>query len=74
MIEYLRDLVSKSKAGDKNGKFTPNLLSLYDIRFWQCLTASKFHVVGNYVLQFADDFAYTDPVSFNNTVHVFIFS
>ncbi|KAH9678032.1 phosphoglucomutase [Citrus sinensis] len=35
MIGYLRDLVSKSKAGDK---------------------------YGNYVLQFADDFAYTDPV------------
>ncbi|XVF09746.1 hypothetical protein REPUB_Repub07fG0122100 [Reevesia pubescens] len=35
MIEYLRDLVSKSKAGEK---------------------------YGNYVLQFADDFAYIDPV------------
>ncbi|XP_028089400.1 phosphoglucomutase, chloroplastic isoform X2 [Camellia sinensis] len=35
MIDYLRDLVSKSKPGDKYG----------------C-----------YVLQFADDFAYTDPV------------
>lgn len=35
MIGYLRDLVSKSKAGYK---------------------------YGNYVLQFADDFAYTDPV------------
>ncbi|CAK9161017.1 unnamed protein product [Ilex paraguariensis] len=35
MIEYLRDLVSKSKAGDKHG---------------------------NYALQFADDFTYTDPV------------
>lgn len=35
MIGYLRDLVSKSKAGDK---------------------------YGSYVLQFADDFAYTDPV------------
>ncbi|XP_016435641.1 phosphoglucomutase, chloroplastic [Nicotiana tabacum] len=35
MIEYLRDLISKSKAGDK---------------------------YGNYVLDFADDFTYTDPV------------
>ncbi|XWS61075.1 hypothetical protein CRYUN_Cryun07bG0094700 [Craigia yunnanensis] len=35
MIEYLRDLTSKSMAGEK---------------------------YGNYVLQFADDFAYTDPV------------
>lgn len=35
MIGYLRDLVSKSTAGDK---------------------------YGSYVLQFADDFAYTDPV------------
>lgn len=35
MIEYLRDLVSKSKAGEK---------------------------YGNYALQFADDFSYTDPV------------
>ncbi|XP_057951165.1 phosphoglucomutase, chloroplastic [Malania oleifera] len=35
MIEYLRDLASKSKAGEK---------------------------YGNYVLKFADDFAYTDPV------------
>ncbi|GMI99563.1 ARABIDOPSIS THALIANA PHOSPHOGLUCOMUTASE, STARCH-FREE 1, phosphoglucomutase [Hibiscus trionum] len=35
MIEYLRDLASKSKAGEK---------------------------YGNYVLQFADDFSYTDPV------------
>ncbi|CAH2070313.1 unnamed protein product [Thlaspi arvense] len=35
MIEYLRDIVSKSKAGDS---------------------------YGNYVLQFADDFSYTDPV------------
>ncbi|CAA2955806.1 phosphoglucomutase, chloroplastic isoform X1 [Olea europaea var. sylvestris] len=35
MIEYLRDVVSKSKAGDK---------------------------YGNYALQFADDFNYTDPV------------
>lgn len=35
MIEYLRDIVSKSKAGDK---------------------------YGSYVLQFADDFTYTDPV------------
>ncbi|XP_010536505.1 PREDICTED: phosphoglucomutase, chloroplastic [Tarenaya hassleriana] len=35
MIEYLRDLVSKSKPGEK---------------------------YGNYVLQFADDFSYTDPV------------
>ncbi|XP_022736890.1 phosphoglucomutase, chloroplastic-like isoform X2 [Durio zibethinus] len=35
MIEYLRDLVSKSQAGEN---------------------------YGNYVLQFADDFAYTDPV------------
>ncbi|XP_022765585.1 phosphoglucomutase, chloroplastic-like isoform X2 [Durio zibethinus] len=35
MIEYLRDLVSKSKEGEK---------------------------YGNYVLKFADDFAYTDPV------------
>ncbi|KAL1219825.1 Phosphoglucomutase [Cardamine amara subsp. amara] len=35
MIEYLRDIVSKSKAGES---------------------------YGNYVLQFADDFSYTDPV------------
>ncbi|RWR95874.1 phosphoglucomutase, chloroplastic [Cinnamomum micranthum f. kanehirae] len=35
MIGYLRELVSKSKAGEK---------------------------YGNYVLQFADDFTYTDPV------------
>ncbi|XVF54018.1 hypothetical protein PTKIN_Ptkin05aG0148000 [Pterospermum kingtungense] len=35
MIEYLRDLVSKSKEGEK---------------------------YGNYVLKFADDFSYTDPV------------
>ncbi|KAK4489472.1 hypothetical protein RD792_005281 [Penstemon davidsonii] len=35
MIEYLRDIVSKSKAGD---------------------------TYGSYVLQFADDFNYTDPV------------
>ncbi|CAL9243163.1 unnamed protein product [Arabidopsis halleri] len=35
MIEYLRDIVSKSKAGES---------------------------YGNYVLQFADDFTYTDPV------------
>ncbi|GKU89491.1 hypothetical protein SLEP1_g3624 [Rubroshorea leprosula] len=35
MIEHLRSLVSKSKAGEK---------------------------YGNYVLKFADDFAYTDPV------------
>ncbi|KAL7169250.1 hypothetical protein ACSBR2_034318 [Camellia fascicularis] len=35
MIDYLRDLVSKSKPGDK---------------------------YGSYVLQFADDFAYSDPV------------
>ncbi|WMV20368.1 hypothetical protein MTR67_013753, partial [Solanum verrucosum] len=35
MIEYLRDLISKSKAGDK---------------------------YGSYSLDFADDFAYTDPV------------
>ncbi|KAF8008640.1 hypothetical protein BT93_K2336 [Corymbia citriodora subsp. variegata] len=35
MVEYLRDLVSKSKEGEK---------------------------YGNYVLQFADDFTYTDPV------------
>ncbi|KAE8665501.1 Phosphoglucomutase [Hibiscus syriacus] len=35
MIEYLRDLASKNKAGEK---------------------------YGNYVLQFADDFSYTDPV------------
>ncbi|XAR66188.1 Phosphoglucomutase (alpha-D-glucose-1,6-bisphosphate-dependent) [Bertholletia excelsa] len=35
MVEYLRDLVSKSKPGDK---------------------------YGSYVLQFADDFTYTDPV------------
>ncbi|OVA00169.1 Alpha-D-phosphohexomutase superfamily [Macleaya cordata] len=35
MMGYLRDLISKSKAGEK---------------------------YGNYVLQFADDFTYTDPV------------
>ncbi|XP_048623024.1 phosphoglucomutase, chloroplastic isoform X2 [Brassica napus] len=35
MIEYLRDIVAKSKAGEN---------------------------YGNYVLQFADDFSYTDPV------------
>ncbi|KAF8380370.1 hypothetical protein HHK36_027855 [Tetracentron sinense] len=35
MIGYLRDLVSKSKAGEK---------------------------YGNYILQFVDDFTYTDPV------------
>ncbi|KAJ6978149.1 phosphoglucomutase [Populus alba x Populus x berolinensis] len=35
MIQYLRDLVSKGKPGDK---------------------------YGNYTLQFADDFTYTDPV------------
>ncbi|KAL5744478.1 hypothetical protein ACOSQ2_027594 [Xanthoceras sorbifolium] len=35
MIEYLRDLISKSKAGD---------------------------TYGSYILQFADDFTYTDPV------------
>ncbi|XP_015877994.3 phosphoglucomutase, chloroplastic isoform X1 [Ziziphus jujuba] len=35
MINYLRDLISKSKPGEK---------------------------YGNYVLQFADDFTYTDPV------------
>ncbi|XP_038685927.1 phosphoglucomutase, chloroplastic isoform X1 [Tripterygium wilfordii] len=35
MIEYLRELISQSKTGDK---------------------------YGNYVLQFADDFTYTDPV------------
>ncbi|XP_062120560.1 phosphoglucomutase, chloroplastic [Humulus lupulus] len=35
MVDYLRDLISKSKAGDK---------------------------YGNYTLQFADDFTYTDPV------------
>nr|XP_009784250.1 PREDICTED: phosphoglucomutase, chloroplastic isoform X3 [Nicotiana sylvestris] len=39
MIEYLRDLISKSKAGDKYGS-----------------------LAGNYVLDFADDFTYTDPV------------
>ncbi|XP_009604932.1 phosphoglucomutase, chloroplastic isoform X2 [Nicotiana tomentosiformis] len=39
MIEYLRDLISKSKAGDKFGS-----------------------LVGSYVLDFADDFTYTDPV------------
>lgn len=35
MVEYLRDVISKSKTGDK---------------------------YGSYVLQFADDFTYTDPV------------
>lgn len=35
MVDYLRDLVTKSKPGDK---------------------------FGNYTLQFADDFTYTDPV------------
>ncbi|KAH9678035.1 phosphoglucomutase [Citrus sinensis] len=47
MIGYLRDLVSKSKAGDK---------------------------YGNYVLQFADDFAYTDPGtgSAGATVRIYI--
>lgn len=35
MVEYLRDLVSKSKEGEK---------------------------YGDYILQFADDFTYTDPV------------
>ncbi|XP_050223124.1 phosphoglucomutase, chloroplastic [Mercurialis annua] len=35
MVEYLRDLISKSKQGDK---------------------------YGSYVLQYADDFKYTDPV------------
>lgn len=35
MVEYLRDLISKSKAGER---------------------------YGNYILQFADDFSYTDPV------------
>lgn len=35
MVEYLRDLISKSKEGD---------------------------IYGDYVLQFADDFTYTDPV------------
>ena len=72
MIEYLRDLVSKSKEGEKYGKFATKpyipctthcnglILHLFD-----CL---KFLIVGNYVLKFADDFAYTDPVSFS-TIH-----
>ncbi|KAL4348835.1 hypothetical protein GQ457_17G025730 [Hibiscus cannabinus] len=66
MIDYLRGLASKSKAGEKYGKFPINpstrcignchlcILLLFD-----CL---KFLIVGNYVLQCADDFSYTDPV------------
>lgn len=45
-----------------------NHISLHCTMFCQCLTGSKFHILGSYVLQFADDFAYTDPVSLNNCI------
>lgn len=38
MIGYLRDLVSKSKAGDKYGKFVTKLFFLHYTLFCQCLT------------------------------------
>ena len=36
----------------------------------QCLDAEKYPGTGSYILQFADDFTYTDPVSFN-IIHVY---
>ncbi|KAI8564701.1 hypothetical protein RHMOL_Rhmol03G0202100 [Rhododendron molle] len=61
MIEYLRDMVSKGKPGDKYGKFdlskyipTAVFISIYKLKM--------VPVVGSYALQFADDFTYIDPV------------
>lgn len=62
MIEYLRDMVSKGKPGDKYGKFglskyisTAVFISIYKLKM--------VPVLGSYALQFADDFTYIDPVS-----------
>lgn len=74
MIEYLRDLVSKSKPGEKYGKF----VSLFYFIFLchqrtfplEYLDADN-PVTGSYALQFADDFKYTDPVSFNIIYHYY---
>ncbi|EOY23030.1 Phosphoglucomutase isoform 2 [Theobroma cacao] len=70
MIEYLRDLVSKNKEGAKYGKFAtkpytccPTYCNILILYLFNCL---RFLIVGDYVLQFADDFAYTDPVSFSS--------
>jgi hypothetical protein len=70
MIEYLRDLISKSKPGEKYGKLEPKVNYFMPSSLFpkQCLDADN-RVTGSYVLQFADDFMYTDPVSLN-IVHV----
>lgn len=60
MIEYLRDLISKSKEGDAYGKFRSLFLKLNKELF---LMLNEVIFVGSYTLQFADDFTYTDPVS-----------
>lgn len=59
MVDYLRELISSSKPGDKYGKFVLLLLLILP----RPLDAECYHPTGNYVLQFADDFTYTDPVS-----------
>lgn len=73
MVEYLRDLISKSKTGDKYGKLYAAFIFCITSCASGCLTVSKFHVAGSYTLQFADDFTYTDPVS-QSSVHVPFFS
>lgn len=41
MVEYLRDLVSKSKAGDKYGKIR-SLLIYLDLLFYLVLCTEEF--------------------------------
>ena len=72
MIEYLREMISKSEPGEKYGVYPRKLhtkvhLAAVSVPSGCCLRANTFKpfftVSGNYALQFADDFTYTDPVS-----------
>lgn len=72
MIEYLREMISKSEPGEKYGVYPRKLHTkvhpaAVSVPSGCCLRANTFKpfftVSGNYALQFADDFTYTDPVS-----------
>lgn len=65
MMEYLRDLISKAQSGEKYGRSSYKLKSTSFITYLLLTLGTCDSVAGNYTLQFADDFSYTDPVSYS---------
>jgi phosphoglucomutase len=71
MMQHLRDAIANSKPGDIYGLLTCAILSINICVKFKCPKTLWFRScdAGNYILQFADDFCYTDPVhclSFSN--------